>query len=209
MNEAMERNKVTVSGEIVSRFTFSHEVMGERFYEVFLSVTRTSGTEDILSVLVSDRLIDVHADCTGGLVEVTGQFRSHNRREDGKSRLVLQVFALDIRFLYDGEICRHDNDIFLDGYICKVPIYRKTPFGREISDVLLAVNRQYGKSDYIPCIAWGRNAGYVSSLPVGSHIKVHGRIQSREYTKKLSDSQYENRVAYEVSVSRIELVEDI
>ena len=203
----MENNRVTVVGEVVSPFRFSHEVFGEGFYIFDLAVTRLSGTVDTLPVMVSDRLVDVTQDYRGCQVEVTGQFRSYNRHEGEKRRLKLNIFALEL-YLVEGAIDpRESNEIYLDGYICKEPIYRKTPQGREITDLLLAVNRPYGKSDYIPCIAWGRNAEYAAGLSIGDRISVTGRVQSREYTKKLSDTECEKRVAYEVSVSELEVLE--
>ena len=191
-------------GEIVSDFSYSHEIYGEGFYMVDISVDRLSDSTDIIPVMVSERLLDVNEDYKGMKICITGQFRSYNRHEERKNRLVLSVFAREIEFVEDiGENAK-TNQIFLDGYICKAPIYRKTPLGREIADLLLAVNRPYGKSDYIPCIAWGRNARFASGFEVGSRVKVWGRVQSREYTKKLSETECEKRVAYEVSVSKLE-----
>ncbi len=204
--KVMENNKVSVIGTIVSEFTFSHEVFGEGFYLVNLLVNRLSEQADVIPLMISERLIDVtknYQDCT---VEAVGQFRSYNRHEGVKNRLVLSVFVREIRFLEEFTDYTKTNQIFLDGYICKEPIYRKTPLGREIADLLLAVNRPYGKSDYIPCIAWGRNARYASGFTVGTRVCVWGRVQSREYTKKLSDVECEKRVAYEVSVSKLECV---
>ena len=195
-------------GRIASQFTFSHQVFGEGFYMVDISVDRLSESRDIIPVMVSERLLDVTADYKGMKICITGQFRSYNRHEERKNRLVLSVFAREIEFVDDiGENAK-TNQIFLDGYICKAPIYRKTPLGREIADLLLAVNRPYGKSDYIPCICWGRNARFASGFAVGERCSVWGRIQSREYMKKLDDEQVEKRVAYEVSVSKLELVRE-
>ena len=208
MNRIIENNQVTISGEIASGFNFSHELYGERFYIVDINVQRMSDTYDTIQVTVSDRLVDVAEDYIGQFVSVTGNFRSYNKHDERKNRLVLSVFAREFEFLSENEVCLYDNHVFLDGFICKEPIYRKTPLGREIADMLIAVNRSYGKSDYIPCICWGRNARYVSGLEVGSRVKICGRIQSREYTKKISDTETETRVAYEVSVSKIELVEE-
>ena len=154
--------------------------------------------------MVSERLLDVKQDYRGQTVEAIGQFRSYNCHEGVKNRLVLSVFVRELNFLEEFTDCTKTNQIYLDGYICKEAIYRKTPLGREIADLLLAVNRPYGKSDYIPCIAWGRNARYASGFAVGSRVRVWGRVQSREYTKKLSETQCEKRVAYEVSVSKLE-----
>lgn len=207
MTEKMiENNKVTVIGEVVSEFTFSHEVFGEGFYILNLSVNRLSDQADIIPLLISERLIDVNVDYRGKTMEAVGQFRSYNRHEGMKNRLVLSVFVRELSFLEEFTDYTKTNQIFLDGFICKSPIYRKTPLGREIADLLVAVNRPYGKSDYIPCIAWGRNARFASNFEVGCRLKIWGRVQSREYTKKISDTECETRIAYEVSVSKLETV---
>ena len=202
--KVIENNKVSVIGEVVSEFTFSHEVFGEGFYLVSLAVSRLSDQVDVIPLMVSERLLDVKQDYRGQTVEAIGQFRSYNCHEGVKNRLVLSVFVRELNFLEEFTDCTKTNQIYLDGYICKEAIYWKTPLGREIADLLLAVNRPYGKSDYIPCIAWGRNARYASGFAVGSRVRVWGRVQSREYTKKLSETQCEKRVAYEVSVSKLE-----
>ena len=166
---------------------------------------------DVIPLMISERLIDVTKDYRGMKIEVAGQFRSYNRHEGTKNKLVLSIFVRELRFLEDDEMPEEQsksNQIFLDGYVCKPPIYRKTPLGREIADILIAVNRPYGKSDYIPCIAWGRNARFASTIEVGGHLQVQGRVQSREYTKKINEEETEKRVAYEVSVSKIDFVED-
>ena len=209
MSEKMiENNKVSVIGEVVSEFTFSHEVFGEGFYIADLAVSRLSDQVDVIPLMISERLLDVSKDYRGMTMEAIGQFRSYNRHEGAKNRLVLSVFVREIHFLEEFTDYTKTNQIFLEGYICKEPIYRKTPLGREIADMLLAVNRPYGKSDYIPCIAWGRNARYASGFGVGSYVCVWGRVQSREYTKKLSETECEKRVAYEVSVSKLECLEE-
>ena len=202
--KGMENNKVSVIGTIVSDFTFSHEVFGEGFYLLDLSVSRLSEQADVIPLMISERLIDVTRDYRGCTIEAIGQFRSYNRHEGSKNRLVLSVFVREVRFMEEFTDYTKTNQIFLDGYICKEPIYRKTPLGREIADLLVAVNRPYGKSDYIPCIAWGRNARYASGFAVGTRILIWGRVQSREYTKRLSETECEKRVAYEVSVSKLE-----
>ncbi|WP_368270906.1 single-stranded DNA-binding protein [Enterocloster lavalensis] len=201
----MENNKVSIIGEIVSGFTFSHKVFGEGFYMVDVSVKRLSGQADIIPLMVSERLIDVHENYIGCTIEALGQFRSYNRHEGVRNRLLLSIFVREVHFMDEFTDYTKTNQIFLDGYICKVPIYRKTPLGREIADILLAVNRPYGKSDYIPCISWGRNARYASSLSVGTKVKIWGRIQSREYTKAISETECEERIAYEVSISKMYL----
>ena len=209
MTEKMiENNKVSVIGEIVSDFTFSHEVFGEGFYMVELLVKRLSNSCDRIPVMISERLIDVTQDCRGEYLMVSGQFRSYNRHEETKNRLVLSVFAREIEFIEEEPDGARTNHILLEGYMCKRPVYRKTPLGREIADILLAVNRPYGKSDYIPCICWGRNARYADQFEVGAHIQLWGRIQSREYQKKIDEELYEKRVAYEVSVSKLEYLSE-
>lgn len=206
-DKMFENNQVSIIGEIVSDFEYSHEVYGEGFYMVEVSVNRLSNFVDYIPVMVSERLVDVRENCSGRFVCITGQFRSFNRHEERKNRLVLSVFAREFELSdeLDGE--NASNQIFLDGYICKDSVYRKTPLGREIADLLVAVNRSYGKSDYIPCICWGRNARFAAGFEVGSHVQIWGRIQSREYVKKLSETEVEQRTAYEVSVSKIEFIE--
>ena len=202
--KSMENNKVTVIGEIVSDFTFSHEVYGEGFYMTSLSVSRLSDQADIIPLMVSERLVDVHQNYIGQTVAATGQFRSYNRHEGSRNRLLLSVFVREIEFMDKFDDYTKTNLIFLDGYICKQPVYRKTPLGREIADLLVAVNRPYGKSDYIPCIAWGRNARFASGFEVGGRVRVWGRVQSREFTKKNNEIDCEKRIAYEISVSKLE-----
>ena len=207
-DKLFENNQVSMMGEIVSEFQFSHEVFGEGFYMVELAVNRLSNYSDYIPLMISERLIDTEQDYTGQLIRVSGQSRSYNRHEEKKNRLVLSVFVRELEFLDEIDENEKTNQIFLDGYICKEPIYRKTPLGREIADVLLAVNRSYGKSDYIPCICWGRNARFASGFTVGSHIQIVGRVQSREYVKRIDEENVEHRVAYEVSVSKVDLLEN-
>ncbi len=206
-DKIIENNQVSILGQIASPFTFSHQVFGEGFYLVDVLVKRLSESEDRIPVMVSERLLDVSQDYEGEYIEVSGQFRSYNRHEEKKNRLVLSVFAREISFVEQEDNSVKTNQIFLDGYICKPPVYRKTPLGREIADLLIAVNRPYGKSDYIPCICWGRNARYASAFQVGGHVLVWGRIQSREYVKKIAENETEKRTAYEVSVSKLEYVD--
>ena len=203
-DKIIENNQVTIMGKVATEFSFSHEVFGEGFYMVEVEVKRLSNSEDRIPLMISERLIDVTQDYTGEYIMVHGQFRSYNRNEEQKNRLVLSVFVREISFMEEEPDGTKTNSIWLDGYICKEPIYRKTPLGREIADLLLAVNRPYGKSDYIPCICWGRNARYASGFEVGEHVQLLGRIQSREYVKRISDTETEKRVAYEVSVSKLE-----
>ena len=203
-DKIIENNQVTIMGKVATEFSFSHEVFGEGFYMVEVEVKRLSNSEDRIPLMISERLIDVTQDYTGEYIMVHGQFRSYNRHEEQKNRLVLSVFVREISFMEEEPDGTKTNSIWLDGYICKEPIYRKTPLGREIADLLLAVSRPYGKSDYIPCICWGRNARYASGFEVGEHVQLLGRIQSREYVKRISDTETEKRVAYEVSVSKLE-----
>lgn len=201
MNYVTEKNnRVFISGEIVSEATFSHEIYGEGFYEFFVRVMRLSGQADVLPVTLSERLIQDGMLSKGKPICALGQFRSYNKIENGKSRLMLTVF---VRELLPRLPDKNPNSILLSGYICKPPVYRTTPFNREIADVLVAVNRAYNKSDYIPCIAWGRNARFVKNLSVGDKIAISGRIQSREYQKKLSETESRTMTAYEVSVAKL------
>ena len=191
VDKVIENNQVIIMGEIVDDFTYSHEIFGEAFYMVNIRVERLSDSEDLIPVMVSERLLDVTKDYKGLKIEVVGQFRSYNRHEEKKNKLVLSVFAREIDFVDEMPENSKTNQIFLDGFICKPPIYRRTPLGREIADILLAVNRPYGKSDYIPCICWGRNARFAGTFQVGSRCLVWGRIQSREYVKKLGEGEME------------------
>lgn len=200
-----ENNKAVLTGKIISELEFDHDVFGEKFYSTLLFTERRSGNLDMIPLLISERLLDKNLN--GKCVSIIGEFRSYNRHEDGKSRLLLNAFVQELSVL-STEFAEHENDIELTGYICKNPVYRKTPLGREIADLLLAVNRPYGKTDYIPCICWGRNARYVDRFETGVKLKLCGRIQSRTYTKRLSDKETEERTAYEVSVSRVEVLEN-
>lgn len=202
----MKNNSIHLEGTLLSKLEFSHEMYGEKFYTFDLEVMRLSDSKDILSITVSDRLITNMSLEIGTEIIVEGQLRSYNKFVDGSNKLILTVFARDIKPC--EEKSKNPNEIFLDGYICKEPIYRTTPFGREIADVLLAVNRAYNKSDYIPTIAWGRNSRFCQSLEVGDNIRVWGRLQSREYQKKVSDTDVIKKIAYEVSVSKMERVQE-
>lgn len=202
--QQMQNNKVYLSGQIASAPEFSHEIMGENFYDLTISVARLSGQHDLIPITVSDRLMDGVDFEISNLIGLIGQFRSYNKIVDGKSKLVLRVFV--------REICECDekspNLIEIEGYVCKQPVYRTTPFKREIADLLVAVNRAYNKSDYIPAIAWGRNARYASTFRVGEKIHLVGRIQSRIYQKALDDGTVEERVAYEVSITKFDAVSE-
>ncbi len=203
--QAEKNNKVFISGEITTRAEFSHEVYGEGFYEMNVLVKRLSGQGDLLPVTISERLIADRDLKIGSVINAMGQFRSYNKLVDGKSKLMLTVF---VRELLDDSPLKNPNNIVLTGYICKPPIYRTTPFNREIADVLIAVNRSYNKSDYIPCIAWGRNARFAKNLAVGEKIAVSGRIQSREYQKRFTDDDVRTLTAYEVSISKLAAYEN-
>lgn len=202
--EQMANNKLHLSGTITSEPVFSHEVYGEGFYEMFIEVERLSEQKDVLPITISERLINEHEIKVGSKISFTGQFRSYNKLENGRSRLMLTVFVRDIEPLDDR---KNPNLIYLSGYICKPTIYRTTPFSREICDVLLAINRAYNKSDYIPCIAWGRNARFLKNMNVGEKVSITGRIQSRTYQKRCED-RVEIKTAYEVSISKIALGEN-
>ncbi|HYE12610.1 MAG TPA: single-stranded DNA-binding protein [Patescibacteria group bacterium] len=200
-----ENNTVTIVGTVKSKPEFSHEMYGEGFYNVYLEVPRLSDISDTLPITVSERLMAGVGLEVGSKLVVLGQLRSYNKLLDGSNKLILTIFARDLKL--DDEEIKNPNQIYLDGFICKKPIYRTTPFGREITDMLIAVNRPYNKSDYIPSIAWGRNARYSENLTVGDRIRVWGRIQSREYQKKLSEDEVITRTAYEVSISKMEIVD--
>jgi single-stranded DNA-binding protein len=203
-DKVIESNNVTVYGVVTSKPEFSHEMYGEGFYMVYLEVPRLSDISDILPVTISERLIQGLNITVGSTLLVEGQLRSYNKYQEGSNKLILTIFARNLK-AEDQEV-KNPNQIYLDGYICKKPIYRTTPFGREITDMLLAVNRPYNKSDYIPCIAWGRNARYSENLKVGERIRIWGRIQSRNYQKKVSENEVITRTAYEVSISKMEVL---
>ena len=207
----LENNHIILVGKVTSEKKFSHEIYGEKFYIFDLSVPRLSGSADIIPITISERLMLEELEI-GTKITVEGQFRSYNSYGEGRNKLVLTVFAKNVELLEDQESeveAKKDflsNEVTLIGYICKKPIYRQTPFGREIADILLAVNRAYSKSDYIPCIAWGRTARFCENMEVGTEVKVVGRVQSRGYEKKHEDGTVENRVAYEVSVGNLEVI---
>ena len=222
----LENNYLTLVGRVTSEKQFSHEIYGERFYTFDLSIPRLSGNADIIPVTVSERLINDDMMKLETKLLIKGQFRSYNSYENEKNRLILTVFAKDIEELEDKQEAEVDeegnplpvndfvkkdtitNEVVLIGYICKKPIYRQTPFGREIADLLLAVNRAYNKSDYIPSIAWGRNARFCQNLEVSTEVKVVGRIQSRNYEKKYEDGTVVKKVAYEVSIGSLEVIKE-
>lgn len=202
--EQLNNNTVSLSGEVIDDPKFSHEMFNEGFYEFNLKVMRLSDSYDVIPVTISEKLMYDNDIKKGKHITASGQFRSFNKLEDGKSKLMLTMFVRDLK---DFDKDANPNKIDIVGYICKEPIFRTTPFKREICDVLLAVNRNYNKSDYLPCIAWGRNARFVKNLQVGDKVSVSGRIQSRDYQKRLESGEIENHTAYEVSLSQVALTE--
>lgn len=205
MSEQIIKNNVAeLIGVVKTGFTFSHEIYGESFYSFVMEVARLSNSSDQIPMLVSERLMNVQESMEGKQIAVQGQFRSYNKHTGGKSRLLLSVFVREWAPA-DPQDSRNPNSIFLDGFICKKPMYRTTPLGREITDLLIAVNRPYNKSDYIPAIAWGRNAKFAETLQIGQNIKIYGRIQSRTYQKKISENETDLKTAYEVSISKMEV----
>lgn len=213
MENAINNNSIILTGTVVKEPEYSHEVFGEGYYVFIINCSRKSGNKDVLPVMISDRLTDIKEIKSGQVVAVGGQIRSFNKHVNNmKSKMILSVFAREFKIITQDILVSSSGEeanwVLLEGYICKQPIYRCTPKGREISDIMIAVNRPYGKSDYIPCIAWGRNARFAGELEVGEHIQIQGRFQSREYTKKISDSEVETRTAYEVSLSRIDYAEE-
>lgn len=209
MELGLENNIIKMGGVVASELELSHEIYGEKFYRFYIEVDRLSDQKDKLPVIISERLIDVEDFKIGKVIFITGQYRSYNKVIDGlKSKLILSIFVKEIEQIEVDDKIKTVNELTLIGSICKPPIYRKTPLGRDIADVILAVNRAYNKSDYIPCILWGRNAKFCQILETGASVKVVGRIQSRQYEKKHEDGTSESRVAYEVSVSKFEKVAD-
>ena len=204
----LDNNHLVLVGKIVSDKNYSHEIYGEKFYVFNLEVVRLSSTVDIIPITISERLLTGIDLKIGKKVSVEGQFRSYNNYENERNRLILTVFAKEILEVSEEEKDDITNEVTLVGYVCKKPVYRQTPFGREIADVLLAVNRAYNKADYIPCIAWGRNARFCQNIEVGTEVKIVGRVQSRTYEKKFEDGTVETRVAYEVSVASMEIPSD-
>ncbi len=213
----LENNYLTLVGKVTGEKKISHEIYGEKFYVFNISIPRLSGNNDIIPITISERLVKDDTLVDGKMVMVKGQFRSYNSYQNERNRLILTVFAKDLLEVEENEVEEENeivkkdvtsNEVILVGYICKKPIYRQTPFGREIADILLAVNRAYNKSDYIPCIAWGRNARFCQDIEVGSQVKVVGRVQSRTYEKKFEDGTVEQRIAYEVSIGSLEVIEE-
>ncbi|WP_461205543.1 single-stranded DNA-binding protein [Clostridium sp. DL1XJH146] len=206
MNNMMYNNKIYLEGRIVSELKFSHQMFGEGFYNFDIKVPRLSEHNDLLPITISERLLTDFDFSIDRDIIVEGQLRSYNKYIDGANRLILTVFARDIQPLLEKS--KNPNQIFLNGFVCKEPIYRVTPFGREIADILLAVNRAYNKSDYIPTISWGRNSRFCKNLEVGDNIRIWGRLQSREYQKKINEDNVTTKIAYEVSISKLEREEE-
>ena len=207
MENYIENNNVQIGGEIISEVEFSHEVFEEKFYRFSIKTRRLSNYEDELPIIISERILNLDEIKVGRLARIEGQFRSYNMPNDGKNKLVLSIFTKEIEFTDDQDILTL-NDANFVGYICKTPIYRKTPLGREIADVLVAVNRTYKKSDYIPCILWGRNAKFSENMEIGTPVKLNGRIQSRTYEKKLDNGELLRKIAYEVSIAKFAKIEN-
>lgn len=203
-NTYFENNQATIAGEVLGELTFSHMIYGEKFFLFKLRIPRLSENFDIVNVTISERFFSEFTPEAGDLLLIEGQFRSYNNFTDTGNRLVLTIFAKKVVRLETLDEIENPNQIFLSGYICKAPVYRTTPFQREIADILLAVNRFYNKSDYIPCIAWGRNAKFAEGLSVGTHLKIWGRVQSRDYQKRIDDENYIIKTAYEISISKME-----
>lgn len=193
---AHHNNQVTVVGIVASGFTFSHEYEDEKFFAFTLEVQRMSGTKDYLPIIISEVLIDTKQIYLGKPVLIVGQFRSYNKKDETGRHLMLNIFVQDCYIVDEVQVI---DRACITGFVCKPPVYRVTPLGRRIADVMLAVPRPYGKTDYIPCVAWGRYAIFASGLNVGTMIQVEGRIQSREYQKK-----DEAKTAFELSISKIE-----
>lgn len=204
MDNYIDNNIVKLGGKVVTELEFSHEIYEEKFYRFYIETKRMSDYSDKLPIIISERIINIEEINVGDIIVVEGQLRSYNQMIDGRSKLVLSIFAKDFEKTEDERVLTLNDATFI-GYICKKPVYRKTPLGREIADVLLAVNRTYKKSDYIPCILWGRNAKYCEQVEIGDMIKLNGRIQSRGYEKKQEDGTTISKVAYEVSVSRLSI----
>ena len=203
----MENNKVAVVGTITEKYVYDHMVFGESFYRTAISLTRKSGKADVIPVMISERLIDVTEDMRGGRVALFGEYRSFNQCERERTKLILFIFCQEIRPAEDYEQ-EDENNVYLNGFICKKPTYRKTPLGREITDLLVAVNRPYGKTDYIPCVAWGMDARRTEGYEIGTRVQLYGRIESREYTKKINEDECEQRTAYEISVNASAVVKE-
>ncbi len=204
--KVIDSNQVTIAGKMIAMPIFSHKVREESFYTLDVEVKRSSGVRDVLPVIIPDKLMDIFQRCTDGFIRVKGQYRSCNKQDGCKRRLLLYVFAKEIEIIEKEPDVAEDNCIVLEGYIGKPPVHRETPLGRWITDIMLGVNRPFGMTDYIPCICWGANAALAEGFETGSHVKITGRIQSREYIKKLTETEFEKRIAYEVSIKNLDVI---
>lgn len=204
MEKNLEVNRVHLTGRVLSGPVYNHKTYGEAFYMLVLGVFRKSGYEDKLRIIVSERLMGGKSPGEGEFLDVTGQIRTYNREYDGRNKLEVTVFAQEMEYCNKG--FEYENDIYIEGFICKAPVRRRSPMGREICDLMVAVNRMYNKSDYIPSIAWGRNASFAETLKVGDKIAVNGRLQSREYRKFTDEGQLVTKTAYEVSITGLEVI---
>ncbi len=207
MENYNENNIMEIGGTVVEAPEFSHEIYEEKFYRFCIQTKRLSDVYDVLPIIISERLIPDEGINVGEIVQINGQVRSHNKQVGTRSKLVLSIFAKELEKTSDEDILTL-NDASFNGFLCKAPIYRKTPLGREIADILVAVNRSYKKSDYIPCILWGRNAKFCEKLEVGTNVKLSGRVQSRKYEKVQEDGTTKEMVAYELSVSKFSVVKE-
>ncbi len=203
MKNETQNNIAKITGRVFEDLTFSHEIEGEKFFETVLEVKRLSDTFDYIPITISERTVNGEKIEKNQIVSISGEYRSYNKMQDEKSKLILHVFAKDVKIDPNMIEDESENSVHLTGFICKPPIFRVTPFKREICDALIAVNRKNIKSDYIPCIFWGRNARFLQDKPVGTKIEIEGRIQSRSYTKTLSNGEQIEKVAYEISVGKL------
>ena len=197
----MEQNHIELVGCLASAPQYSHSNHGRHFYSFLLEVSRLSGTVDCLPILAPETLLQTTELCEGDSIALTGQIRSFNNRLGIGRKLVISVLADTL------SVCSlpHDNRVTLQGVICKEPVYRRTPLGREICDIMLAVNRPYHRADYLPCILWGRCAQEASDYPVGTALELIGRLQSREYIKMIDDAP-QQRTAYEISAVSVQVL---
>lgn len=198
MEQMLDENRAVLTGTVLAGPEFSHKTYGESFYIITLGVTRKSGYEDCVPLMMSEKLM-CGCDITAGeMITVEGQIRTYNRQYDGRNHLMIVIFAKSWEYVNaDSEM---ENNVLLEGFVCKETVRRTSPLGRELCDIMLAVNRMYNKSDYIPCIAWGRNAIFAGELNVGDKIYIEGRLQSRKYRKYDENGMPMEKTAYEVSV---------
>ena len=203
MDNNLETNKVHLSGRVLTSPEFNHKTYGEAYYMLVLGIFRRSGYEDRIRLIISERLLAGRSPRKGEYLDITGQIRTYNRDVNGRNKLEVTVFVREMEYCRECEP-DYDNLVYMEGFICKQPVRRRSPLGREICDLMIAVNRMYNKSDYIPSIAWGRNALYSESLQIGDKVIISGRIQSRDYRKYTEEGHLVNKTAYEVSITNIE-----